>query len=109
MKLTMHELELLIGLFPPYSQLDEPHKNLLKRLIVSESRVSGSRKIRLVIASEEGRKVPAIKAYRKITGLGLKEAKEAVDRGTPIVLKASEFPSALRAIKDNDVSYWIEE
>ncbi|MFE9020374.1 ribosomal protein L7/L12 [Streptomyces sp. NPDC007808] len=34
----------------------------------------------VVALAREGKKIPAIKAYREITGAGLKEAKDAVER-----------------------------
>ncbi|MFH0517305.1 ribosomal protein L7/L12 [Streptomyces sp. M41] len=34
----------------------------------------------VVALARSGKKIPAIKTYREITGAGLKEAKEAVDR-----------------------------
>ncbi len=34
----------------------------------------------VVALAREGKKVPAIKVYREITGAGLKEAKDAVER-----------------------------
>ncbi|MEV4440298.1 ribosomal protein L7/L12 [Streptomyces sp. NPDC049577] len=38
---------------------------------------------RVAALAAEGKRIHAIKAYREITGAGLKEAKEAVDRLAP--------------------------
>ncbi|MCT9111775.1 ribosomal protein L7/L12 [Streptomyces mirabilis] len=35
---------------------------------------------KVVALARDGRKIQAIKAYREVTGAGLKEAKDAVDR-----------------------------
>jgi len=76
-----------------YARLDKKDQSRLRRLESNvdailhhleienpdQSLVDGmSAKVRQL--ADEGEKIPAIKAHRKDTGVGLKEAKEAVER-----------------------------
>lgn len=59
---------------------------------------AGPAEVTVTLTSDGGAKIPVIKVVREITGLGLKEAKELVDK-TPSVIKANVSPEEGEAIK----------
>ncbi|MEU6476293.1 ribosomal protein L7/L12 [Streptomyces sp. NPDC047017] len=88
------ELLLLLGLFAGIASVQSRLSGMDKRLVRIERRLAavadhlgleepdGQRAQRERVESlvREGKQVAAIKAYREMTGAGLKEAKDAVDQ-----------------------------
>ncbi|MFC7220995.1 ribosomal protein L7/L12 [Streptomyces polyrhachis] len=60
------------------ARLERKMDLLLGHLGVEEPRIPGMERVHELI--RQGRKIEAIKAYRQLTGEGLKEAKDAVER-----------------------------
>ncbi|MBN0044066.1 ribosomal protein L7/L12 [Streptomyces actuosus] len=88
------ELLLVLGLFAGIWSIQSRLSGMDKRLVRIERRLAlvadrlgveepdeqRAQRERVEALAREGKQVAAIKAYREMTGTGLKEAKEAVDR-----------------------------
>ncbi|MFB8174947.1 ribosomal protein L7/L12 [Streptomyces sp. NPDC055966] len=88
------ELFLVLGLFAGIAAVQSRLSGMDKRLVRIERRLAlvadrlgleesdeeRAQRDRVEALVREGKQVAAIKAYREMTGAGLKEAKDAVDR-----------------------------